>query len=382
LAVHRPTVEVYEGRASDYATSRPPRHGDRARQLAAIAGRGPAPLVDLGSGPGGYVADLASEDRRVVTVDGARAMLDLAGHRPAVQADLEHLPFGRHGLAGAWARNSYLHVPAADLPLALAGLHHALEVGAPIVLSLLEGDGEGPIPDDDLPGRSFTLWRPRPLGDVLTGAGFTDVSVEQVDNPDGPASRGRGTLWATARRARTLPDFVGPGLRYLVCGLNPSVMSADAGFGFARGTNRFWRVAREAGLVTRDRDPWHAVARDRVGMTDLVKRATPRSSELCSAEYREGADRVRGLVEWLRPGSVIFVGLEGWRVAVDRRARPGWQPAGFGGVPAYVMPSTSGLNARVSAAELITHLRAAQAGPPGAAGPPGGSGASVTGSRG
>jgi hypothetical protein len=56
---------------------------------------------------------------------------------------------------------------------------------------------------------------------------------------------------------------------------------------------------------------------------------------------------------------VCFVGLAGWRAAVDPRAAPGVQPAGFGGVPAYVMPSTSGLNAHVRLDDLVTHLRAA-----------------------
>lgn len=354
--MHRPTVEIYEGRAADYAAARPPRHRTRARRLAASAGAGAAPIADLGCGPGGYLADLASGGRPVVAFDGARAMLELAGHRPCVQGELERPPFARHRLAAAWARNSYLHVAAADLPLALAGLHHGLAVGAPVVLSLIEGDGEGALPGDDLPGRTFTLWRSPRLADVLAGAGFGAVRIERVKRRDG---HGPPSLWASASRACTLPDFTGPGLRHLVCGLNPSVVAADAGFGFAGATNRFWRVAAAAGLVSRDRDPWHAVAVDRVGMTDLVKRATPRASEVAAAEYREGADRTRRLVEWLRPGSVIFVGLEGWRVAVDRRARPGWQPDGFGGVPAYVMPSTSGLNARVSAAELTDHLRAA-----------------------
>ncbi|MGH9004414.1 MAG: mismatch-specific DNA-glycosylase, partial [Acidimicrobiia bacterium] len=55
----------------------------------------------------------------------------------------------------------------------------------------------------------------------------------------------------------------------------------------------------------------------------------------------------------------VFVGLAGWRGAVDRRARPGVQPAGFAGVPAYVMPSTSGLNARTTRSELGGHLRRA-----------------------
>ena len=136
-------------------------------------------------------------------------------------------------------------------------------------------------------------------------------------------------------------------------------MAADAGFGFAGATNRFWPVAVEAGLVTRPRDPLHALFVDGVGMTDLVKRATPRAGLLSGGEYRSGAERVRRLVAWLRPGAALFVGLEGWRAAVDRRAVAGAQPHGFGGVPAYVMPSTSGLNARTARAELVAHVRAA-----------------------
>ena len=66
-----------------------------------------------------------------------------------------------------------------------------------------------------------------------------------------------------------------------------------------------------------------------------------------------------GLVEWLRPVVVLFVGLAGWRAAVDRRAQPGMQPALFGGSPAYVMPSTSGLNAHCRLADLTAHMVAA-----------------------
>jgi TDG/mug DNA glycosylase family protein len=151
-------------------------------------------------------------------------------------------------------------------------------------------------------------------------------------------------------------------MRLLLCGLNPSEVAADAGFGFAGATNRFWPVAVEAGVVTRARDPLHALVHDRVGMTDLVKRATPRAAELTPDEYRAGAERVARLVSWLKPRAVCFVGLDGWRIAVDKKARPGWQPHGFGGAPAYVMPSTSGLNARTLRSELIQHLRDALGG--------------------
>lgn len=221
------------------------------------------------------------------------------------------------------------------LPLALAAVHRATSVGAPVVLRLPPLD----------PATESAV-------DLVTGAGF---DVEGM-TPD----PGAGRLQVRATRARTLPDVVGPGMRVLVCGLNPSVVAADAGYGYAGPTNRFWPAAVAAGLVSRPRDPRHALAGHGVGMTDLVKRASPGAGVLTADEYRAGAERVAGLVEWLRPAVVLFVGLAGWRAAFDRRATAGLQPRPFGGCVAYVMPSTSGLNAHSRLADLTAHMVAAR----------------------
>ena len=149
---------------------------------------------------------------------------------------------------------------------------------------------------------------------MLAGAGFAvDALAVDDENP----------FWVEARvtRARTLPDTVGPGMRLLVCGLNPRVYSADAGVGFARPGNRFWPAALAAGLVTVDRDPRAALTGHGVGMTDLVKRATPRADELTPRRVpRRAARASSGSCAWLQPGAVCFVGLAGWRAAVDRKA--------------------------------------------------------------
>ena len=284
-------------------------------------------------------------------MDAAAAMLEQAAAPRAVRADLDALPFRDHSFGAARASNSYLHVPKVRLPLALARLHWTMAVGAPLTLSVVAGEGEGDHPGDDFPGRFFAYWQPESLGALLTGAGF------DVDDAEVAGER----VWAQGRRARTLPDTVAAGQRVLVCGLNPSVVAADAGYGYAGPTNRFWKAAVASGLVTRPRDPLACAVHDRVGMTDLVKRATPNAAVLRPEEYRTGADRVRRLADWLRPGLVLFVGLAGWRAAVDRAAAPGPQPEPFGGVPAYVMPSTSGLNAHTSAAQLAEHMAEALA---------------------
>ena len=211
------------------------------------------------------------------------------------------------------------------LPLALADLHRSIDVGARVRLRVGPG------------------WERSHLNRVIDGAGF------RVDGSAGRAVK--------ATRLRTLPDTVGPGMRVLLVGLNPSVYSADAGVGFARPGNRFWPAAIAAGLVNRDRDTRDALVAHGVGMTDLVKRATARADELSADEYRAGAVRVAALVEWLAPECVCFVGLSGYRVAIDRKAAVGWQPQPFGGRPAYVMPNPSGINAHATPALLSEHLR-------------------------
>lgn len=347
---------MYEERAAEWKARRPGRghHDDATRFGHAI--RPGALRIDLGCGPGFHLTSLGEP---VVALDAARAMLELAREATPsallVQADIEALPFPDRALAGAWARASYLHVPRLRLPLALARLQWALEPEAPFVIYVRLGDEEGAhlAESGDFPGRFFAEWRSGGLTDLLVGAGF-DVDTMAED-------RGHTAefLVAWARRARTLPDTVAAGMRLLVCGLNPSLYAADRGVGYARPGNRFWPAALAAGLVARDRDPLDALVSHGVGMTDLVKRATRTAAELKPDEYRAGAARLERIVRWLRPRAVCFVGLAGWRAAIDARAVAGEQPDGFAGIPAYVMPSTSGANAHVQLPDVTAHLRAA-----------------------
>ena len=91
---------------------------------------------------------------------------------------------------------------------------------------------------------------------------------------------------------------------------------------------------------------------------------TARADELSREEYVAGTARLARLVEWLTPNVVCFVGITGYRVAVDKRAQLGWQAARFAGAHTYVMPNTSGLNAQP--ADFADHLRAIQSPPAGA----------------
>jgi TDG/mug DNA glycosylase family protein len=365
----RRTVEVYEARGGEWVARREAARLDAARALGRRARSGGL-RADLGCGPGWHLAALG---RPALGLDAAGAMLAEARRRAPgsllVRADLEALPLARGALAAAWARNSYVHLPRARLPLALAELHAALEPEAPLALEVFAGSGEGSDhAGDAFPGRFFALWVRDALRDVLAGAGFAVESLEELEDPARTASAGGPPrarrfplLLARGRRARTLPDLVGPGMRLLACGLNPSLVSADAGIPFFRRSNRFWRAALAAGAVDRERDPLHALRERGLGFTDLVKRATARADALDAGEYREGAARLERLVRWLAPRAVCFVGLAGFRAAWGRGARPGVQAAPLGGRPVYLMPSTSGAAAGASLADLAAHLRAALA---------------------
>ena len=354
--MQRATVEVYEQRADEWVERRRGSSAGAATGFAeAVRARGATPVVDLGCGPGWHTAELGPG---TVALDAAWAMVrrvrDLAPGALPVKADLEALPFRRNAVGAAWARNSYVHLPRARMPLALADLHRATAVGAPVELRVLGGDLElGPLLDDDFEGRSFSLWPEEELVDVVVGAGFDVEDVERQG--DGPHVAFRLRLV----RARSLADTVGPDVSILVCGLNPSLYAADAGIGFARPGNRFWPAALRAGIASRDRDPTHALVHHGTAMTDLVKRATRTAAELAADEYRDGLARVERMAGRVRPRLVCFVGLSGWRAAVDRNATAGLQDGRLAGAPVYVMPSTSGLNTHATLDELTRHLETA-----------------------
>lgn len=276
---------------------------------------------------------------------------------PGIAADLRALPFRRNSLDGAWADRSYLHMPAGDMPLALWDLHRVLVPGAPVFLRRF-GVPHGAEPTstaENQPMSPGSAWTDQLLADVVAGAGFETISVVRTQR----AHEAVDSIALSLRRSRTLADTVGPGMKMLLVGLNPSLAAADAGVGFVTATNRGWPALLAAGLATVDRDPLDLLLRHRIGMTDLVKRATARAGELTRAEYRDGVRRLDRLCRWLQPGVVVVLGVTGWRAATGEPTRHGVQPTTLGGRPVYVMANPSGANAHATLEDLVDHLRAA-----------------------
>src|SRR5437899_6863400 len=81
---------------------------------------------------------------------------------------------------------------------------------------------------------------------------------------------------------RTLPDVIGPGLRVLFCGINPSLYSAAIGHHFGRPGNRFWPALFTGGFTPRLFSPYEdaSILDLGLGLTNLVAGATARADEL------------------------------------------------------------------------------------------------------
>ena len=162
--------------------------------------------------------------------------------------------------------------------------------------------------------------------------------------------RRRGPARETLEAAygATIPDLVGPAVRLLLVGINPSLYSGWTGRHFARPGNRLWRTLHEAGFTERRLDPADTdeILAAGLGITNLVARATARADELTDEEVRAGVAPLRRLVRALGVPHVAFLGVSTYRVAFRRpKAAVGRQDEPFEGAEAWVLPNPSGLNA-------------------------------------
>jgi len=157
----------------------------------------------------------------------------------------------------------------------------------------------------------------------------------------------------------TLPDYLAPGLDIVFVGLNPGTYSARRSHYYARPGNLFWGALYEAGLTPVRLEPEEdcRVLEFGLGLTDLVQRATDQAAQIAPTEWQAGGVALAAKIERYRPRIVCFNGLAGYRRAFDPSARPGRQERRLGEALAFIVPSTSGLNAAYSHAERIAWFR-------------------------
>lgn len=182
------------------------------------------------------------------------------------------------------------------------------------------------------------------------------------------AARGR-TEGAGTSPFTTLPDYLAPGLRLVLVGINPGLSSAARGHYFARPTNRFWPafsrsllsapVRAALGRQALGPDAAAALLAFGIGLTDVVKRPTRQASDLRPRDFEEGASRLLERLRAYAPAVACFQGMTGWRAflrwALGRPRDPaalGPQGLEVGRTRLFVVPSPSPANAHVTLEEL------------------------------
>lgn len=164
----------------------------------------------------------------------------------------------------------------------------------------------------------------------------------------------------------TVPDIVGPGLRLLFVGINPGLWTAATQTHFAHPGNRFYPALLEAGIIDRpidrgtgmtDDDRRYLIGRG-IGITNVVHRATAKSSELTNDELRAGGELLREFVRAHAPAVVAIAGITAYRTAFAvPKATMGEQPERFEGSRLFVVPNPSGLNAHETTSTLAVAYR-------------------------
>jgi double-stranded uracil-DNA glycosylase len=170
-----------------------------------------------------------------------------------------------------------------------------------------------------------------------------------------------------AAEGRTVPNLIRHGLNVLFVGINPGLYSGATGRHFARPGNRFWPALHLAGITPRLLQPWEEEEFLALGygITALVRRATATAQELKPHEYREGAQQLDELVRVYSPKLVCFLGIGAYRTGFNRpKAQLGLQEETIAGVPIWVLPNPSGLNAHFQLedfARMMAEVRDASA---------------------
>jgi double-stranded uracil-DNA glycosylase len=168
-----------------------------------------------------------------------------------------------------------------------------------------------------------------------------------------------------AAKDGTVPDLIGPGLRVLFCGINPSLYSAAVGHHFARPGNRFWPALEVSGFTPRRLSPSEGAVLLRLGLgiTNVVARATATAAELAPGEFVAGGKILVKKVQRNRPAVVALLGITSYRAAFGRpEASVGPQEQRLGSARVWVLPNPSGLNAHyrlVDLGDLFAELREA-----------------------
>jgi mismatch-specific thymine-DNA glycosylase len=155
-----------------------------------------------------------------------------------------------------------------------------------------------------------------------------------------------------------VPDYLKPGLKLVIVGINPGLRSGATGHHYAYAGNHFWPLLYDSGLLPQRltyEDDHRALEFD-IGLTNLCDRTTHEANELTREELATGTTALRAKLINCAPRVVCFNGmgiydafLASWtEVGTSgkrRKIKPGLQGEKLGDTLLFVVPSSSGRTA-------------------------------------
>ncbi|KAF7305046.1 UDG domain-containing protein [Mycena kentingensis (nom. inval.)] len=163
-----------------------------------------------------------------------------------------------------------------------------------------------------------------------------------------------------------VPDYLGPDLDVIFCGINPGMKSAEYGCHYGNPSNHFWWCLHNSGFTDTQISPKNDFTlpeRFSLGLTNLVDRPTAQQSELSAQEQLDSAPVFLGKIAHYRPCIVFYTGLSiakavETKLGITHTGTQSWglrqykivhsNPSLFGETLFFAAPSTSG---------LVTHFK-------------------------
>lgn len=154
---------------------------------------------------------------------------------------------------------------------------------------------------------------------------------------------------------KRISDVIAPGIKLLFCGINPGLYTAAIEKHFGRPGNRFWPALFAGGFTPRLYSPFeqNLLLNEKIGITNLVNRATARADEVNQEELENGALLLAEKIAEYKPEAVAILGISTYRAAFRKPlAKIGEQTEKIAGARVWVLPNPSGLNAHFQIKDL------------------------------
>lgn len=143
----------------------------------------------------------------------------------------------------------------------------------------------------------------------------------------------------------TLPDYLEMNLDIVFVGINPSLMAAHRGRYYAGPGNHFYKLLHESRLTSRclSYEEDHKLLQFRIGLTNIVARATKSSADLKRTEIKEGSKIVEEKLKLYKPKIAVFNGKCIYEVFANKtdNFNFGLQPEKVDETAIWVTPSSS-----------------------------------------